>query len=229
MIGDHFVHCRDCDELFRPSPLDRTPEFHVTADGTTVEEIRDDCVAFLTEHARHSLETLRLTEAPALHQGPLSEPMASTYREVSNGQDVMIVHSGRASLNDPLRHRIVPGRLVVEPPSVEIPAADVRSEIDRALYPGTAPDRKLDAFVERFKAIAWDLDPATLEVLYDLSGDPTTSVAKLPAWALARLSHAAHQIFDAADAARIVARLDASTDDPEVFTVVVRQCIRLAQ
>ena len=210
MIGDHFVHCRDCDELFRPSPLDRTPEFHVTADGTTVEEIRDDCMAFLTEHARHSLETLRPTGTPALHEGPLSEPMASTYREVSNGQDVMVVHSGRASVNEPLRHRIVPGRLIAERPSVEIPAADVRSEVDRALYP-----------------ISWDLDPATLEVLYDLSGDPTSSVAKLPAWALARIAHGAREIFDVTDAARIIASLDASADDPEAFTVIVRQRVRL--
>jgi hypothetical protein len=227
VIGDHFVHCRDCDALFRPSPLDRAPAFHVTADGTTVEEARDDCMAFLTEHARHALETLRLTGAPAVHDGSLSDPMASSYREVTNGTDVMVVHSGRASLDEPIRHRIVPGRVLVEPPAVEIPAAEVRTEIDRALYPGTAPDRKLDAFVGRFKAIAWDLDPATLEIVYDLSGDPTSSVAKLPAWALARLAHAAHEIFDATDAARIVSRLDASVDDPDAFTVVVRQRVRL--
>jgi hypothetical protein len=227
VISDHFVHCRECDELYRPSPFDRAPAFHVTADGTTIEESRDDCMAFLTAHARHSLETLRLTDAPVVHEGSLSDPMASTYREVTDGTAVMVVHSGRVSLDEPVRHRIVSGRVLVDPPVVDVPTTDVREEIDRALYPGTAPHRKLDAFVDRFKAIAWDLDPATLEIAYDLSGDPTSSVAKLPAWALARLAHAAHEIFDAADAARIVSCLEASAGDCDAFTVIVRQRVRL--
>jgi hypothetical protein len=221
-----FVHCRDCRELFRPSPLDRTPVFRLTEDGA-VAEMRDDCMAFLIRHARHALETLRATGAPAAHDGPISDPMTSTTWEVSNGDTVCLVQSWRTSLSEALRYRIVPGRLIADAPSIEIASDEIRADVDRALYPGTAPDRKLDAFVARFKAVAWDLDPTTLEVVYDLSGDPTLSVAKLPAWALEQLAASAREIFDRADAARIAARLANCVDDAEAFTVLLRQRVRV--
>jgi hypothetical protein len=189
--------------------------------------MRDDCMAFLTRHARHALETLRATGAPAAYDGPISDPMTSTTWEVSNGDTVCLVQSWRTSLSEALRYRIVPGRLIADAPSIEIASDEIRADVDRALYPGTAPDRKLDAFVARFKAVAWDLDPTTLEVVYDLSGDPTLSVAKLPAWALERLAASAREIFDRADAARIAARLANCVDDPEAFTVLLRQRVRV--
>lgn len=227
MIGVQFVHCRDCDEVFRPSPLDRTPEFRLTEDGA-VAEVRDDCMAFLTRHARHALETLRATGTPPMHEGPLGDPMASTVWEVSNGAEVMLVRSGRAALTEPLCYRLLPGRLVADRPAIEVEETEIRADVDRALYPGAAPHRKLDAFVARFKAVAWDVDPTTLEVVYDLAGDPTLSVAKLPAWALERLASSAREIFDHTDAARVAARLAESTADPDAFTVFVRQRVHRA-
>lgn len=227
MTPIQFVHCGDCEEIFRPSPLDRAPAYRLTDDGP-VAEMRDDCMAFLTRHARHALETLRGTGAPAAHAGSLSDPMASTVWEVSNGRETLLVRSSRTSLDEPLRYRIIPGRLVTEAAAVEVCEADVRGDVDRALYPGTAPDRKLDTFVSRFKAVAWDLDPATLEIVYDLPGDPTLSVAKLPAWALQRLAETAREIFDRTDAARIATRLAASASDPDAFTVLLRQRVYVA-
>ena len=221
-----FVHCRDCQELFRPSAYDRAPEFRLTPDGA-VAETRDDCMAFLTRHARHALETLRATATPPVYTGPVADPMTSTTWEVSNGDTTCLVQSWRTSLSDPQRYRVVPGRLVADAASIEIPSDDIRADIDRALYPGTAPDRKLDAFVARFKAVAWELDPERLEIVYDLSGDPTLSVAKLPQWALDRLAASAREIFDRTDAARITARLADSAADPDAFTVLLRQRVRI--
>ncbi|TMA79544.1 MAG: hypothetical protein E6J72_10925 [Deltaproteobacteria bacterium] len=226
MTALQFVRCRDCEELFRPSPLDRAPEYYLTDDGP-IAEVRDDCMAFLTRHARHKLETLRPTATPAAHDGAVADPMARTVWEVSNGEDVVLVQSWRESMREPLRYRVIPGRLVAEPPSVEICEDDVRSDIDRALYPGIAPHRKLDAFVARFKAVAWSLDPATLEIVYDHPGDPTLSVAQLPASALAQLAASASEIFDEDDATRIAASLGASADDPDTFTVLLRQRVRV--
>jgi hypothetical protein len=222
-----FVRCRDCEELFRPSPLDRTPEYHLTDDGA-VAEVRDDCMAFLTRHARHALETLRPTTTPAAPDGRLSDPMTRTVWEVSNGREVLLVQSWRDSVSEPLRYRVIPGHLVAEPATVEICEDDVRSDVDRALYPGIAPHRKLDAFVSRFKTVAWTLDPAALEIVYDLPADPTSSVAKLPAPALAQLAESAREIFDGNDAARIVASLSESAADPDAFTVLLRQRVFVA-
>ncbi len=227
MIAVQFIRCRDCEELFRPSPHDRTPEYHLGNDGP-VAEVRDDCMAFLTRHARHALATLRATGTPAVHDGPLSDPMASTVWEVSDGEEVLLVQGGRTALTEPLRYRVIPGRLVTEKSAVEISEDDIRGDVDRALFPGSAPHRKLDAFVTRFKTVAWDLDPATLEIVYDLPGDPTLSVAKLPTWALERLAESARQIFDHGDAARIATHLAESAADPDAFTVLLRQRVYVA-
>jgi len=96
-----------------------------------------------------------------------------------------------------------------------------------ALYPGVAPDRKLAAFVASFKEIVWSLDPSTFEVLYDVPGDPTVSVAKLPTAAMAKLLETARRVFDRAESDKIAARLAGGGDDPDGLTVLVRQRVRV--
>ena len=222
----HFLHCRECGALFRPSPYDRVPEFLMTADGYT-EIARDDCMAFLARHARHPLETLRLTGDASAHEGPLWDPMARGYWQVSNGTEPFVVEGWRDHVAQPLQYRLVAGRLVAERVAVEIPEDEIREQVDRALYPGVARERNVTAFVERFKAVVWQLDPASLEVLYDLPDDPTLGVAKLPALALTRLALHASQIFDRTDSARIDAHLAATAGDPDAFTVLVRRRVRI--
>jgi hypothetical protein len=198
----------------------------MTADGFT-EVQRDDCMDFLTRHARHRLQTLRPTNAEAFHTGALWDATAPTYWEVSNGEDTAVVEGRRAQVGSPLRYRLHPGRLVAERIAVEIPERDLRERVDRALYPGVAPERKLAAFVKDFKGLVWSLDPATLDVLYDVPGDPTLAVARLPVSVTAALEHHTRRIFDRGDSAKIVASLRGGDDDPDAFTVLVRQRVRV--
>jgi hypothetical protein len=214
----HFLRCRDCEAVFRPSPRDRAPEYRCTPDGYVVI-VRDDCVGFLTQHARHALETLRPTSAGPVHAGPLCEPLASMYWEVSNGGEALVVEGWRETLTGPVQYRVVPGRLVVERIAVEIPEDEIRADVDRALYPGVAPERKLAAFVAAFTSLVWSLDPATFETLYDVPGDATSSIARLPAPAMEELLASAGRIFGAGDRDRLAARLADSADG---FTVLVR-------
>src|SRR4029434_1466291 len=86
MRAGHFLYCRDCELIFRPSPHDRSPEFRLTADGYC-ETVRDDCMEFLTRHARHRLETLRPTQPHAVRAGALWDATAPSYWEVSNGSE----------------------------------------------------------------------------------------------------------------------------------------------
>ena len=226
MRADHFLHCRDCETLFRPSPYDRAPEFRMTSDGFT-ETMRDDCMEFLTRHARHQLETLRPTSPHVFRTGALWDAAAPTYWEVSNGEQIAVVEGRRSRLGSPLRYRLRAGRVIAERVAAEIPEDDLRRQVDRALYPGVAPERKLAAFVEAFKGIVWNLDPSALEILYDVSGDPTLAVARLPKPALARVSDCVRRIFDPADSARILAVLAGADEDPDTFTVLVRQQVRV--
>jgi hypothetical protein len=226
MKSGHFLHCRDCETLFRPSLYDRAAEFRMTPDGFT-EIVRDDCMDFLTRHARHQLETLRPTNPHAFYSGALWDVTAPTYWEVWNGEQIAVVEGRRSQLGSPLRYRLRTGRVVAERVTVEVPENDIRRQVDRALYPGVAPERKLAAFVEVFKGLVWNLDAAALEILWDVPGDPTLAAACLPAAALTTLSAAVHQIFDQSDSAKIIASLTGTDDDPDAFTVLVRQQVRV--
>jgi hypothetical protein len=227
MSAEQFLHCVDCEVVFHPTPYDRAPGWEATATGWR-EVPHDDCMAFLTTHARHRLRTLRPTGSAMLHEGPLWDPMVATYWEVSDGAETVVVQGSREHVDEPLRYRLIPGRLVAERLAVEIPEDDLRQQIDRALYPGICPERKLTAFVESCKRVVWDLDPATLEVIYDVPSDPSLSVARLPASAVARLAEHARRIFDRAEAARLAALLGPADDGSDLLTVLVRQRVRVA-
>ncbi len=191
------------------------------------EITRDDCMSFLTRHARHRLETLRPTSPSGFHTGALWDASAPTFWEVSNGECTAVVEGTRAHVGSPLRYRLRTGRVVAERIAVEIPDAEIRRQIDRALYPGVAPERKLAAFTEAFKRVVWDLDPATLDILYDVPGDPTLSVARLPTSAIATLTDCARRIFDRADSEKVAAAFGGSDEDPDGFTVLVNQRVRI--
>lgn len=226
MRAGNFLHCRDCETLFRPSPYDRAPEYRMTADGVA-ETVRDDCMDFLTRHARHRLETLRPTHPQAFHTGRLWDATAPTYWEVSNGERTVVVEGHRAQLGGPLRYRLRPGRVIAERVAVEIPDDEIRRQVDRALFPGVAAERKLAAFSEAFKRVVWDLDPRSLELLYDVPGDPTLAVARLPPSALADLGCCARRIFDGEDSKKVIACFAGNDEDPDGFTVLVRQRVRV--
>jgi hypothetical protein len=226
MNARHFLHCRDCETIFRPSPQDRTPEFRMTSDGFT-EAPRDDCMDFLTRHARHQLETLRPTTPRAFHTGALWDADASTFWEVSDGQRTAVIEGRRSRVGSPVGYRLRAGRVVEERTTVEIPEDDIRQQIDRALYPGIAPARKLAAFVEAFKAIVWAVDPAKLEIVCDVPADPRFAIARLASTDRARLSDQVRRIFDESESARIVAALVGMDGDPDGFTVLVRQQVRV--
>lgn len=164
---------------------------------------------------------------PAFHTGALWDANAPTYWQVSSGDRTAVVEGTRAHVGSPLRYRLRAGRVVAELVAVEIPDAEIRRQIDEALYPGVAPERKLAAFTQAFKRVVWDLDPATLEVLYDVPGDPTLGVARLPPSAVATLRDCAQRIFDQADSAKIAATFAGTDDEPDGFTVLVQQRVRV--
>jgi hypothetical protein len=223
---DQFLHCRECDVVFRPSRYDRVAEFRLTADGYT-ETLRDDWAAFLTRHARHPLRALRIAGDVTAHAGPLSDPMSPRYWQVSDGDELFVVEGWRETVTEALRYRVRPGRLIEEFLAVEVSEEQIREQVDRALYPGVAPERRLAAFVEAFRTRAWALDPAAFEPVADVPRDPTLVLARLPRAAFAELAAATTRIFDPADAARITDCLEA-TDDPEAWTVLLRRRIRVA-
>ena len=198
----------------------------MTADGYS-EIVRDDCMEFLTRHARHRLETLRPTQPHAVRTGALWDATAPTYWEVTNGTETAVVEGRRSSIGSPVRYKLRAGRVVAERVAVEIAEDDVRQQVDRALYPGVAPERKLAALVAAFKRIVWDLDPNTFEVLYDVPGDPTLAVAKLPAPAVEQIVAEAQRLFDRTESAKLAVALTRTDEETDAFNVLLRQRVRL--
>ena len=60
-----------------------------------------------------------------------------------------------------------------------------------------------------------------------MPGDPTLSVARLPSSALAELGVVARRIFDLDERAKVVAAFAGSDDDPDGFTLLIRQRVRV--
>lgn len=197
----------------------------MTADGLRTIP-RDDCMEFLTRHARHRLVTLQPI-APAVHTGALWDANAPTYWQVSDGEHTVVVEGRRCRLGSPIRYRLRTGRVIEDRIAAEVAGAEIRQRVDRALYPGVASERKLEAFCEAFDRVMKDLDAAACETLYDVPGDPTLSVARLPPAAITALGDCARRIFDRTDSAKIAALLDGADDDPDSFTVLVRRRVRI--
>jgi hypothetical protein len=152
--------------------------------------------------------------------------MVATYWQVSDGVETFVIRGSRTRLEEPLRYQLLPGRLVQDPVSVEIPEQEIRERVDQTLYPGVVPERKLQAFVEAFREVVWDIDPAELETVYDVPSDQHLSVARLPAWALDRLMRRVRRIFDGEEAAKVGTLLVAD-DEPDAVHVLVRRQLRI--
>jgi hypothetical protein len=156
----------------------------------------------------------------------LWDATAPSYWEVSDGERTAVVEVGGRRSGAPCPTASAPGASSPGA-SREISDEEIRRQVDRALYPGVAADRKLATFAEAFRCLAWNVDPACFEILYDVPGDPTLSVARLPPPALAELGAVAGRIFDRDETEKVVAAFTGSDDDPDRFTVLIRQRVRV--
>ena len=95
------------------------------------------------------LETLRPHGTPALHTVRCGSPWRRTYRRglERTGRDGRAV--GARARTSPCATASFPGRADRRAALRRGPGAEIRGDVDRALYPGVAPERKLDAFVAR--------------------------------------------------------------------------------
>ncbi len=230
MSPGQFLRCRDCEVVFRSSPHDRAPEYRPSAEGYAegyTEVARDDLLEFLTRHARHRLESLRPCGDPVWCGEGIWDATAHVYWPVSNGGEPFVVEGWRDGVGQPMRYRTVPGRLATETASVEIPFATIRELLDRALYPGAAPERKLAAFLQQLAVEVRGLDPASLELLYQLPTDPERTVARLPGAVRDRLRRSAAAIFDEAELDHLAPLFDATGEHMDALALVVRQRVRI--
>ena len=176
-----FLACRTCQSLqrIRPElpPDEEEPPFDV-------------------RHAGHRLEPLRRIGDAFLSDKPVWDPMATTDFEVTNGSEVLIVRSGRRSVEEPIERILLPGRLRLDHVSVAFETDLIRRAIDAQFFPHALRPAKVDAFLATLAALCRDVDPDRLEIVFDSAEEPQVQYARMPDHLHAQLMVRCEAIFD---------------------------------
>lgn len=161
-----FLACRTCLEAERVLP--QPPE--VDPDGAS----------FLERHAGHKVEALSRVGDAFLSDRPLWDPMATTYLEVTNGSEVLVVRSGRRSVEDPVERVLLPARLRLDHITVEFDLDLIRRALDAHFFPQAVRPRKLEQFLAMLSELCRGIDAERLDVVFDAAMEPHVQFARLP-------------------------------------------------
>ncbi len=141
MVNKKFIRCRNCDAVHHVTAFDKAPAYHFSTCEPS-EIPANDWGDFMTRHAGHRLDPLEATGQSFFPGGMSSDPMATGYIEASDGKETVLLRRVRASIHEPLRYEIVPGRLVHRQATLDIQANMLRKEMKlhflwapRSLYP----------------------------------------------------------------------------------------------
>lgn len=196
-IQRRFVGCRACGAL-TPVVLperDDPPEL--------VEAYLQDWYGFFAEHGGHVLVEVVAEAGAVATGGPVWDPMAALVFAARCGDEPVVVHAWRESVDLPRRFRFEPGQLVAAPGVVEIDEADVRRALDMELQPHAQRAAQIDALLTVLHDSVDGLAAEELEIAYEDVDDPEVSIAPLPEQAFQRVLDASSRIFDDGELARV--------------------------
>ena len=197
MALQRFLLCRAC-RVLHALQLDG---FHLSA--AEEETFALDLRVFRSQHARHGLEEATRTASAALHDRPLWDPMVNTWFEVSAGRDLLLVRSGRSSIEEPRCYTLEATPPERDDGGVEVDAPLVRRALDRHFYPHAIAPTKLDRFVAVLDDLAAHLDPNAVETSFDDADYADAGIAPLPEDICRTLLARSADIFDAWELERV--------------------------
>jgi hypothetical protein len=199
-----FLHCQDCVAVHRITSSDSAPLFLPHGATTPTDDFR----GFLLAHVDHQLLLLRRSSDAEMLSHARWDPMCRIAWEVSDGQHDCIVTSGRSDLERPREYAIAPGRLVLERESIDIDTDTLRHEIDEALFPHSAPPKKVSALVEACRRLVAGLPSDSLDLRDEARDDPSVQLACLPPSVASVLRREVSALFAAEEAARLLDVID---------------------
>lgn len=206
--GERFIACRTCRRLARQLP--------------ELEDF-DDGDSFTTVHAGHCLEPLVRRGDAFISDRPIWDPMATTYFEVTNGEEVLVVCSTRPSIEAPLERILLPGRLRLDAVRVDFETDLIRRALDAHFFPHALRPAKIERFLAGLDELRHAVDPDRLEIVFDSADEPHVQYARLPDHLLSQLVGRATEIFDPWECERLRSFFDTACGDDGLF------CLRLTR
>lgn len=208
-----FLACRTCLQAERVLPA--------LPPGETPE------VPFAERHAGHPLETLTRVGDAFLSDRPPWDPMATTYFEVTNGSEVLVVRSGRRSVEEPVERVLLPARLKLDHVTVEFELDLLRRALDAHFFPQAVRPRKVEQFLEMLAGLCREVDPDRLEIVFDAADEPHVQFARLPEELHRELIARSAGIFDEWERQRLRPFLAEAAADDGLFTLRVTRSFTL--
>jgi hypothetical protein len=206
---DRFLACRTCRRLERILPCPA--------------ELEGEDESFTTVHAGHRLEPLIRNGDAFLSDRPAWDPLATTYFEVTNGQEILVVRSARSSIEAPLERVLLPGRLRLDSVSVDFEIDLIRRAIDAHFFPQALRPAKLDRFVAALGELRHTVDPERLDIVFDSAEEPQVQFARLPESLYRQLRQRADEIFDSWERERLNSFFETARGDDGLL------CLRLTR
>lgn len=216
-MTDSFLICRSCGVL---SPLDGT-DAALPADEAAERQL--DSRRFRERHGAHGIEPAARRATPVVYDGPMWDPMVSQWFEVAAGNDVLVVHSSRSSIDEPRHCQLVPGSIAVNGPTLEIDEAYLRLALDRYFYPQVLATGKIDRFIVLVRSLIRTLPTDGVVTTFDDASDPDVGVAPCPIELAERVCRTASCVFDAWEMERLAAFVKANCREDGALALRVRR------
>lgn len=214
-MTNDFLVCRSCGLL--------TPISHDPVDPTFDDGELSDLDCFRAEHRGHTLDAATRTDAPAVHDRPVWDPMAVAWFEVQIHGERFVVRSSRTSIQLPRSWELIPGVIEQQTGQVELDQEYLRLALDQWFYPQVLPPRVSDRFLAVLEDVTQTLDPDEITTAFDDSDDPQVSIAPLPISARERVLERTQTFLDDIERQRFAGFVDAHSGADGALALHVRR------
>lgn len=225
MVNRKFIRCRNCDAVHHVTAFDKAPAYRFSTCEPS-EIPANDWGDFMTRHAGHRLDPLEATGHSFFPDGMSSDPMATGYIEASDGKETVLLRRVRASIHEPLRYEIVPGRLVHREATLDIQANMLRKEMKLHFLwapAQTLSDEKIDLFVNLYREVVSGLDAHTVCSRQFSVSDDSIAYGPLNASTRNALLEKCQCYFTTDEFAALRRFIDSHGEADDVLAIVVRR------
>jgi len=225
MAEEKFIWCRNCDAIHHVSCFDKAP-LYVFSQGEVQERCANDWRQFTTEHTGHRLEPLRTIGPKYFPNGALADPMSIGYVEVTNGSERLLLRQCRNRIDEPLRFDLIAGRLMDQGVSLTVQEREIKMEMTHHFnWPGGRPpnDETINLFINFFRDVVADLDPAHVEVAGYCYTDDNVAYGLLDTTAIDKLIAKCAASLNSEDFQGLCAFIRSHLDGCDVMSLIMRR------
>jgi hypothetical protein len=227
MAEDRYLWCRNCGAIHHATSFDRVPLFALK-DGEVEEIPANDWREFMARHAGHRLEPMAATGHDYYAEGSTFDPMSVRYLEVSNGSETLLLRRSRRNIEEPFQFVPVNGRLIENGANLDIQEEAIRKEMKLHFpWTRTAPlsDEKIATFVDLFREVVSDLDPARTHMDGYVGGDENLMYCALDARVVAMLMAKCRGRFAPAELESLRRFVETHRESDDVMALVKRRAV----